>query len=172
MSGCKPREATFKALVLFLFPSGVPDRVCWSIDHLLNVLLPPSLHLYAKVWLYQQQALGRTVSVSLLVFSGICSVITAMYHTSPGFAQMIPQHNTNIAVATRSQDKVWWTVAGRCNCGCYLMSRCSLACMCHSFHYIKRILETMFVHRISHGTMPLRNIFKVSEMHCLDLSMW
>ncbi|KAG8006894.1 Very-long-chain enoyl-CoA reductase [Nibea albiflora] len=35
-----------------------------------------------------------------------------------------------------------------------------LACMCHSFHYIKRILETMFVHRISHGTMPLRNIFK------------
>uniref|UniRef100_A0A3Q3N210 Very-long-chain enoyl-CoA reductase n=1 Tax=Mastacembelus armatus TaxID=205130 RepID=A0A3Q3N210_9TELE len=35
-----------------------------------------------------------------------------------------------------------------------------LACMCHSFHYIKRILETLFVHRISHGTMPLRNILK------------
>lgn len=35
-----------------------------------------------------------------------------------------------------------------------------LACMCHSFHYVKRILETLFIHRISHGTMPLRNIFK------------
>ncbi|XP_077590477.1 very-long-chain enoyl-CoA reductase-like [Stigmatopora nigra] len=34
------------------------------------------------------------------------------------------------------------------------------ACICHTLHYIKRILETMFVHRISHGTMPLRNIFK------------
>uniref|UniRef100_A0AAY4BYQ0 Steroid 5-alpha reductase C-terminal domain-containing protein n=1 Tax=Denticeps clupeoides TaxID=299321 RepID=A0AAY4BYQ0_9TELE len=35
-----------------------------------------------------------------------------------------------------------------------------LACICHSFHYVKRILENMFVHRLSPGTMPLRNIFK------------
>uniref|UniRef100_A0A8C4TV23 3-oxo-5-alpha-steroid 4-dehydrogenase C-terminal domain-containing protein n=1 Tax=Falco tinnunculus TaxID=100819 RepID=A0A8C4TV23_FALTI len=32
--------------------------------------------------------------------------------------------------------------------------------ICHSFHYIKRLIETVFVHRFSHGTMPLRNIVK------------
>ncbi|KAJ7332469.1 hypothetical protein JRQ81_014649 [Phrynocephalus forsythii] len=36
----------------------------------------------------------------------------------------------------------------------------NLACICHSFHYIKRLIETLFVHRFSHGTMPLRNIVK------------
>lgn len=34
------------------------------------------------------------------------------------------------------------------------------AAVCWSFHYIKRILETLFVHRFSHGTMPLFNLFK------------
>ncbi|CAI5491267.1 unnamed protein product [Closterium sp. Naga37s-1] len=29
-----------------------------------------------------------------------------------------------------------------------------------SFHYTKRILETFFVHRFSHGTMPLQNLFR------------
>ncbi|XP_076826562.1 very-long-chain enoyl-CoA reductase isoform X3 [Brachyhypopomus gauderio] len=35
-----------------------------------------------------------------------------------------------------------------------------LACACHSFHYIKRLVETVFVHRFSHGTMPLRKIIR------------
>ncbi|KYM83205.1 Trans-2,3-enoyl-CoA reductase [Atta colombica] len=29
-----------------------------------------------------------------------------------------------------------------------------------SIHYVKRLLETIFVHRFSHATMPLRNLFK------------
>ncbi|XP_013783850.1 very-long-chain enoyl-CoA reductase-like [Limulus polyphemus] len=35
-----------------------------------------------------------------------------------------------------------------------------LAAMCWSIHYCKRIIETLFVHRFSHGTMPIKNLFK------------
>lgn len=36
-----------------------------------------------------------------------------------------------------------------------------LACACHTFHYMKRLTETIFVHRFSHGTLPLRSIVRV-----------
>ncbi|XP_076353102.1 trans-2,3-enoyl-CoA reductase Sc2 isoform X2 [Tachypleus tridentatus] len=35
-----------------------------------------------------------------------------------------------------------------------------IAALCWSFHYCKRIIETLFVHRFSHGTMPVKNLFK------------
>uniref|UniRef100_A0A1L8DYD0 very-long-chain enoyl-CoA reductase n=1 Tax=Nyssomyia neivai TaxID=330878 RepID=A0A1L8DYD0_9DIPT len=35
-----------------------------------------------------------------------------------------------------------------------------IAAACWTFHYTKRLLETIFVHRFSHSTMPLRNLFK------------
>ncbi|XP_076028622.1 trans-2,3-enoyl-CoA reductase Sc2 [Oratosquilla oratoria] len=35
-----------------------------------------------------------------------------------------------------------------------------IAAGCWAVHYIKRILETMYVHRFSHGTMPVFNLFK------------
>lgn len=35
-----------------------------------------------------------------------------------------------------------------------------IAAACWSIHYAKRLLETIFVHRFSHSTMPLRNLFK------------
>jgi len=35
-----------------------------------------------------------------------------------------------------------------------------IALACHSFHYIKRLAETLSVHRFSNGTMPLMNLFK------------
>ncbi|XP_065904205.1 very-long-chain enoyl-CoA reductase-like [Dysidea avara] len=35
-----------------------------------------------------------------------------------------------------------------------------LAAICWSFHYIKRLLETVFVHRFSHATMPIANLFR------------
>ncbi|XP_049879796.1 probable very-long-chain enoyl-CoA reductase art-1 [Pectinophora gossypiella] len=36
----------------------------------------------------------------------------------------------------------------------------TVAAVCWSGHYAKRLLETLFVHRFSHGTMPLRNLFR------------
>ncbi|KAI4885365.1 hypothetical protein NFI96_029636, partial [Prochilodus magdalenae] len=42
----------------------------------------------------------------------------------------------------------------------------SLACACHSFHYIKRLVETIFVHRFSHGTMPLRTMLRCVRCWC------
>lgn len=35
-----------------------------------------------------------------------------------------------------------------------------IALICWSFHYAKRVLESIFVHRFSHGTMPIKNLFR------------
>lgn len=36
----------------------------------------------------------------------------------------------------------------------------SIAAGCYTLHYAKRLLETIFVHRFSHSTMPMLNLFK------------
>lgn len=53
-----------------------------------------------------------------------------------------------------------WIIYGEKGQGTELSCTAKLALICWSVHYGKRLLETLFVHRFSHGTMPLRNLFK------------
>lgn len=36
----------------------------------------------------------------------------------------------------------------------------SIAAACYTIHYAKRLYETVFIHRFSHATMPMMNLFK------------
>jgi len=36
----------------------------------------------------------------------------------------------------------------------------TIALLCHSFHYAKRLFETQYIHRFSNATMPIKNLFK------------
>jgi hypothetical protein len=48
----------------------------------------------------------------------------------------------------------------------------TLALVCHSIHYAKRLYETQFVHRFSNGTMPIRNLFKVAFTYLICIILF
>jgi len=51
-------------------------------------------------------------------------------------------------------------VYGQAAAGMPISNVVHIAAACWAFHYVKRLLETVFVHRFSHSTMPIRNLFK------------
>uniref|UniRef100_A0A224XU77 very-long-chain enoyl-CoA reductase n=1 Tax=Panstrongylus lignarius TaxID=156445 RepID=A0A224XU77_9HEMI len=53
-----------------------------------------------------------------------------------------------------------WIFYGNFGSGAEVSITAHIAAACWTFHYAKRLLETIFVHRFSHSTMPLFNLFK------------
>lgn len=98
---------------------------------------------------------------------------TSLSHSIISFSFVPPCHSLHVCPLESHVSLFPWTPLHCCyNIYSYalippslplslLSSFCSLACICHSFHYIKRLIETIFVHRFSHGTMPLRTIARV-----------
>lgn len=57
------------------------------------------------------------------------------------------------------QNTLFWICFSLFSCAKVILCF-SIAAGCWTFHYAKRLFETQFVHRFSHGTMPLFNLFK------------
>jgi very-long-chain enoyl-CoA reductase len=53
-----------------------------------------------------------------------------------------------------------WVFYGEAAASAPVQQTVHFAAICWSAHYAKRILETIFVHRFSHSTMPMLNLFK------------
>ncbi|XP_014245402.1 probable very-long-chain enoyl-CoA reductase art-1 [Cimex lectularius] len=53
-----------------------------------------------------------------------------------------------------------WLFYGTGGSSAPISTTAHIAAACYTFHYAKRLFETVFVHRFSHATMPLSNLFK------------
>lgn len=98
----------------------------------------------------------------LLKISEICRLDRSMFQFGMAQALIASLHHP---IGSKFQKLFRYSVNRYCNIlktvlYWFLTLIFSIAAACYTLHYAKRLLETIFVHRFSHSTMPIQNLFK------------
>ena len=132
----------------------------------------PMLWISCCVWHYMLESAINPLSLSqvflaeyigplfiyLLFFFRLPNIYLTQHDYTPSPHSVVKYEDKLYLNLSMFLEDLRWSVSLLCY-------HCRLACMCHSLHYIKRLAETIFIHRFSHGTMALKTIAKVRSCH-------